>query len=107
MLPKQRKHGTLYMCLLGNMPPALASLLDVQPNGRRAYRFWQRGGGYDRNIFTAVEAHEKLAYMHNNPVRKGLVEVAADWPWSSCRAWESGIDEPLPIDRESFPVLER
>ena len=44
---------------------------------------------------------------HDNPIRKGLVEVAADWPWSSCRAWESGVDEPVPIDRESFPVLER
>ena len=26
---------------------------------------------------------EKLAYMHMNPVKRGLVEDPKDWPWSS------------------------
>ena len=41
-------------------PECLSQLLDVQPNGRRAYRFWQRGGGYDRNMRTARHIHQKL-----------------------------------------------
>jgi hypothetical protein len=28
---------------------------------------------------------EKLDYMHNNPVTRGLVSSPGDWPWSSWR----------------------
>lgn len=28
---------------------------------------------------------EKLDCMHGNPVKRRLVETAADWPWSSWR----------------------
>lgn len=87
-------------------PAALARLLDVQPNGQRHYRFWQRGGGYDRNMRDVAETHEKLCYLHHNPVRRGLAAKPEDWPWSSAKAWLTGVDEPLKIDRESFPVLQ-
>jgi putative transposase len=80
-------------------------MADVQPSGKCSHRFWQRGGGYDRNIRTVKEMHEKIAYIHANPVRRGLVERVADWPWSSWRAWDEGIDDPLSIDRESLPPL--
>ncbi len=74
-------------------------------NDHRSYRFWQRGGGYDRNLRTVSDVHEKIAYVHNNPVRRGWVERAEQWPWSSAAAWESGIDQPLAIDRSSVPRL--
>jgi putative transposase len=90
-----------------NSPAFLARILDVQPPRRRRHRFWQPRGGYDRNIWTAVEAHEKIGYIHANPVRRGLVEDPADWPWSSCRGWDEGIDEPIPLDRKSLPPIER
>jgi hypothetical protein len=28
---------------------------------------------------------EKLGYMHNNPVKRGLVASPGDWPWSNWR----------------------
>ncbi len=86
-------------------PTYLDRLLDVQPNGQRAHRFWQRGGGYDRNIDTTDKAHEKLNYIHENPIRRKLVAQLEDWPWSSARAWLTGKDEPIPIDRDSMPLL--
>jgi len=49
--------------------------------------FWQPGGGYDRNIFSAEEYCEKIEYMHVNPVRRGLIASPRDWPWSSFRAY--------------------
>jgi putative transposase len=88
-----------------HLPQFLARMTDVQPGGKSTHRFWQRGGGYDRNIRSAREAHEELDYMHLNPIRRKLVTQLEDWPWSSWRAWEEGIDEPIAIDRESFPVL--
>ena len=36
-------------------PYFLPRMLDVQPNGRQAHRFWQRGGGYDRNMRSPAE----------------------------------------------------
>ena len=86
-------------------PQFLPHLLDVQPNGKEFHRFWQRGGGYDRNIWSPAELREKIAYMHNNPVRRGLVANPGDWAWSSYAAWETGIDEPMPIDRSTLPPL--
>ncbi len=50
-------------------------------------RFWQRGGGYDRNIFSKQEFMEKLNYIHINPVKAGLVSRAEEWNWSSAAAY--------------------
>jgi len=73
----------------------------------RAHRFRQAGGGYDRDLWTAKHVHERIRYIHANPVRRGMVDTPEDWPWSSCRAWQEGADEPLRIDRASLPPLER
>ncbi len=81
-------------------PAFLDRMEDRQPNGEVHHRFWQRGGGYDRNLRSPHDVVEKIGYIHANPVRRGLVERAADWPWSSYRAWTTGEDEPIPLDRE-------
>jgi putative transposase len=90
-----------------NSQSFLNNMLDRQPSGKSSYRFWQRGGGYDRNLRSVADIHEKIRYMHENPVRRGLVARACQWQWSSWRAWEEGIDKPIRIDRESLPPLER
>jgi len=87
-------------------PKLLAVMLDVQPNGRRTARLWQRGGGYDRNIWSPAELREKIRYIHDNPVRRGLAETGEDWRWSSWRAWQAGVDDPVPIDRDTLPALD-
>src|SRR5262245_47778737 len=61
----------------------LARMEDRQPNGTVNYRFWQRGGGYDRNVFEPKSAHQQVEYLHNNPVRRGLCLRPEDWYWSS------------------------
>jgi putative transposase len=83
-------------------PAFLERMEDRQPNGRRQYRFWQRGGGYDRNLRTVHDVREKINYIHANPLRRGLVTDIDDWYWSSYRAWQTGEDIPIPIDRESL-----
>jgi putative transposase len=102
---KQSTSKTALNWLESQSPEFLEELVDRQPNGRTAHRFWQRGGGYDRNLRSVRDIHEKICYVHENPVRRGLVASTVDWPWSSARAWASGADDPLPIDRESLPGL--
>jgi putative transposase len=86
-------------------PHFIPRMLDVQPDGQKTVRFWQRGGGYDRNILSINELHEKIQYIHKNPVRRVLVSGPEDWLWSSYRAWELNIDEPLKVDRETLPPI--
>jgi putative transposase len=64
---------------------------------------WQ-GGYYDFNIWSRDKVLEKLTYMHENPVRAGLVMRAVDWPWSSARWYADrrpvglAIQWPLGLD---------
>jgi putative transposase len=72
--------------------------LDIQPNGSVHFRFWQRGGGYDRNVSDERAIADVLEYIHNNPVKRGLCETPQDWIWSSARAY-AGLDNgPVPIE---------
>lgn len=49
-------------------------------------RFWQRPF-YDFNVFTEAKRVEKLKYMHQNPVKRGLVSAPEHWRWSSYRVY--------------------
>jgi putative transposase len=81
------------MRFLRDSAPAWLDRLAVRRfDGRVEHRFWERGGGYDRNITSARTAWFSVDYLHNNPVRRGLVERATDWAWSSAR-WYAGWDE--------------
>ena len=88
-----------------NASEFLPTIEDAQPSGKRSYRFWQRGGGYDRNLRSVRDIHEKIRYVNRNPVTRGLVDDPTKWKWSSAAAWELGHDEPLRIDRSSLPAL--
>jgi putative transposase len=71
----------------------------TRQRGNRVERlFWQSGGGYDRNIETPAVLQAEIQYIHMNPVRRGLVQRAVDWKWSSAGHYELGIHGPLAID---------
>lgn len=79
--------------------PRFLQKLTVINRNRTYRRFWQPGGGYDGNEDDPRAIHEIIEYIHNNPVRAGLVTRAIDWKWSSARDW-AGIDcSILPVDR--------
>lgn len=53
---------------------------------------------YPFNLYSTHKAEEKLEYMHNNPVRAGLVERAIDWRWSSARHYLLNEPSRVPIE---------
>jgi len=71
--------------------------LQVQRGQKIEYHFWQRGGGYDRNITEPATLEKMITYIHWNPVRKGLVTQASDWKWSSAQWYATG-QGPMGID---------
>ncbi|MFN2516418.1 MAG: transposase [Pyrinomonadaceae bacterium] len=67
----------------------------------RAYRYslWD----HHSNVFSITSEDmlmQKVDYIHQNPVRAGLVEKAEDYRWSSVRFWNRCPleNEPLKVD---------
>ncbi len=86
-------------------PSTLKLLQSGQRNGKPCYRFWQQGLGYDRNLFTPAAISASIAYMHANPVSRGLCASTLDWEWSSARFYADGPDVPFDVDRCDTIVL--
>ncbi len=82
-----------------NHPSGLRFLATGQKD--RPYNFWQEGGGYDRNVRTAKVLLEVFNYIHDNPVKRGLVSRPEEWTWSSYRDWEGLGAGRIPLDKES------
>jgi REP-associated tyrosine transposase len=70
-------------------------------NWKRNHRYslWQ----HDSDVFSITSEStfmQKVNYIHQNPVRAGLVERAEDYRWSGARVWSNcrSDDEPLKVD---------
>jgi putative transposase len=85
-----------------NAPEFLVRMRDVSPSGKYSHRFWQRGAGYDRNVWSKEYFWEVVKYTHRNPVERGLCARPLDWKWSSAGAW-AGQSPIVPIDRSGIP----
>ena len=75
-----------------------APILDRVRTSTGRYRFWQPGGGYDRNIRDEAELFEKIEYIHMNPVKRALVSRPTDWKWSSAQWYADQSKGLLEID---------
>lgn len=79
--------------------------LAMQDLGRRYVRWFNRRHGRTGTLWegrfrsSLVEADRYLLacqrYIESNPVRAGLVETPADWPWSSHRHHAGLVVDPL------------
>ena len=80
--------------------PHLREASRIERNNRPPeYRFWQQGGGYDRNLFSVRSIWNEIHYIHQNPVKRGLCEVPIDWTWTSAGAYaEAGPETFIPVD---------
>jgi putative transposase len=66
-------------------------------------QMWQRRF-YDFNVSTQEKETEKLLYMHENPVKRGLVLSAEDWEWSSAGYYGSREQGVVKILDEMIPT---
>lgn len=65
--------------------------------GNEDYKLWQ-DGYHPKGIFLEDVLRQKIEYVHQNPVRKGLVERVEDWLFSSARNY---------FERESILEIDR
>ena len=56
------------------------------------FQLWQQHN-HPIELSTVAMTEQRLDYVHNNPVEAGFVNDPSSWVWSSCRAYELGIDD--------------
>jgi putative transposase len=62
-----------------------------------AEHFWQKRY-YDFNVRNEPQFVEKLRYIHQNPVKRGLCARAEDWEWGSFRRYATGCAGRVEIE---------
>jgi putative transposase len=62
-------------------------------------QFWQTRY-YDFPLWNTKKLVEKLAYMHFNPVKRGLVQQPGDWKWSSFLHIATGSEGTVEIESQ-------
>jgi hypothetical protein len=80
------------------MPASFHNVLLEQGGRDRERRLWQPTR-HPVQIETENFWQSKIDYLHQNPVRKGLVREAEHWRFSSASYWASGgrIDNAVPL----------
>lgn len=58
--------------------------LKLRNKTKSEYQIWQEGS-HPKQIRGNDMMHQKLEYMHNNPLKRGYVEEAVHWRYSSAR----------------------
>ncbi len=74
----KRPVGQKAMGWLERHSPAFVERLTVRNRNRTYGRFWQAGPGQDHNVYNPATASAIVEYIHNNPIRRGLVGRAED-----------------------------
>ncbi|MFQ5925995.1 MAG: transposase [Terriglobia bacterium] len=86
-------------CLKGaNKARKLSSLRKVTTGRRRhTFQVWQ-DGFHTVELWSGWMIRKKIDYIHANPLRKGLVRSAKDYPWSSFSAYHGIGRAGIPLD---------
>ncbi len=86
-----------------NFQSSLQKLQHDDWKRKHRYSLWQ----HDSDVFSITSETafmQKVNYIHQNPVRAGLVKQAEEYLWSSVRFWRKcpREDEPLKMDIEKI-----
>ncbi len=64
----------------------------------RPFQLWQEGS-HPQIIQDDTMMRQKLEYIHNNPVKRGYVDLPEQWRYSSARNY-LGLPGLLPVERD-------
>ena len=78
-----------------------ATLANLKVNGQgtkanQGYRVWEEGF-HPKAITDETMLRQKIEYIHNNPVRRGYVDIPEHWRYSSARQY-MGSDGLVPVE---------
>jgi len=87
---KQRSSVKIKKLMKNDLPNYFSTTSEQDPVWQPRY--------YSFNIFSMNKLQEKISYMHENPVRAGLVAHPGDWAFSSAAFYLSGKSVGVPIE---------
>lgn len=64
----------------------------------RTYQFWQEGS-HPKLIQGEAMMRQKIEYIHNNPVKRGYVDLPIHWRYSSARNY-AGVEGLIPVQTQ-------
>ena len=70
---------------------------ELLANEECEHKVW-RAGFHPEEIHSQQWFDQKLRYIHENPVRKGLVDLPEHWRYSSARNYERGDHSVIEVD---------
>ena len=126
-LYSSKSFSMLALCLMPNHYHILIKQVSDAPPSEYMNKVWLRYARYYNkryqrhgSIFAGKAQHklvdyegyvaQLIAYIHNNPVAAGIVQLPGDWPWSSFLEW-AGKRTEIPYERyiseEYIEYLER
>ncbi|MGA9670556.1 MAG: transposase [Terracidiphilus sp.] len=82
--------------LLAQLLKAVKQITSRKLRGRRE-KFWQ-ARYHDSSVRGDAARSKVIRYIHRNPVKRGLVEKAEQWPWSSFRHYATGMVGTVQIE---------
>jgi len=96
---KQPASNRILRYLKETRPTYSQRFLMISADGKESHRFWQAGGGHDRNVVSDAVLRYSLDYIHCNPIRRGLCTFIHQWEFSSALAYcdEEG-EPPISVD---------
>lgn len=71
---------------------------ESERSDERRYSLWQRKY-FDFNVFSEKKLLEKLSYIHQNPIARGLVKTPDLWKYSSFRNYDFQDASVISMDR--------
>jgi putative transposase len=76
-----------FLAHLHTMSAAHVNKIDGTPGRKVWFQYWDTLITYEKSYFA------RLNYVHNNPVKHGLVKVATEYPWCSASWFERTAEE--------------
>ena len=61
--------------------PRFLNSITATIGGKQTFRVWQKGGGYDRNLYSPDVINRAVNYIEFNPVSAGFVDAPELWRW--------------------------
>ncbi len=78
------------------LPESLSLVIHNTHLNDRKRQVWQ-SGWHAEGLVSEKFFHQKVNYIHENPVRKGYVRLPEDWVHSSAGYWLNGEEGEIPI----------
>jgi len=102
----KRLSARLILSVLRKAASPVVARITVSDQGQSRHAVWEKRC-YDHNCRSPEDVWEKVNYCHQNPVKRGYVQDASAWDWSSFNCYTGYGAAPLDVDELAQEALRK